>query len=225
MRRRFICRSAALLAGALAVPLAMAVGAARSASVSCDAASGSTLIANESARVFTADGRDYACARPGGPIHPLYDTNSAVSSSSVKEPTLAGRFVAWKRVSEAESLGRSERALVLLDLGSGISRVVVAAIGQSQAHPSFSLGDFVLNQHGTLVWLVNSSSCSNNCDTTSRLSESRVGHPNSVLAKATSTGPANGPHPHAPIGSLGLSRSGHVAYWMTNGDLHSHHIP
>lgn len=203
----------------------IAVVATGSTSVSCDAANGSTAIEDQGARVFTAGGREYACARPDGAAHTLYDTRPTVTSSKVSEATLGGQFVAWKRSSVAEPLGRSEDALLLLDLGSGVSRVVVAIIGQPQAHSSSSLGDFVLNRHGTLVWIVDSSSCPHACNVTSKLTESRIGHPSSVLAQATNTGLANRPHPNAPIGSLGLSRSGHIAYWRTNGGPHSRDIP
>jgi hypothetical protein len=225
MRRVFSRRSAILLTGALAVLLGATVVATGSNSVSCDAEHGSTLLEDGSARVYSSGGHVYACTRPNGPAHALSKSGSAGAAGEVSDISLAGRFVAWKRFSVDQSLGRSEHALVLLDLGSGDSRVVVAIIGPASAPSAFSLGDHVLSQNGTLVWLVNSSACGHPCSVTSKLSDSRIGQHNSVLERVTNTGPSGGPVPHAPIGSLGLSRSGHVAYWITNGNFRGHHIP
>lgn len=225
MRTVFSRRSATLLAGALAAFLVLAVAASGSNSNLCDAHPGYTLLEDGSARVFSMDGRVSACARPDGPAHPLSGSGSTASSGKVSDVTLAGGFVAWKRFTVHESLGRSEHALLLLDLKSGHSRTVAAIIGPLHARSNFSLGDFVLNPDGTLVWLVNSTSCGNPCDVTSRLSESRIEPPNSVLDKDTATGPPGGPAPNPPIDSVGLSRSGSVAYWIANHNARSHRIP
>lgn len=225
LRTVFSRRSAVLLAGALAAFLGMAVAASGSNSNSCDAHQGFTLLEDGSARVFSIDGHVSACARPDGRAHPLSRPGSMASSEEVSDIALAGGFVAWKRYTVDESLERSDHALLVLDLKNGVSRTVVAIIGPLHARSHFSLGDFVLNDVGTLVWLVNSSECGNPCRVSSRLSESRVGQPNSLLEKDTITGPAGGPAPSPPIDSLGLSRSGRVAYWIANGNVGGHHIP
>lgn len=213
-----------LLAGTLAALLVMAVAASGSNSNLCDAHQGYTLLEDGSARVFDMDGRVSACARPDGPAHPLSGSSKA-SSGEVSDIALAGGFVAWKRFTVNESLGRSEHALLLLDLKSGRSRTVVAIIGELHARSDLSLGDFVLNHDGTLVWLVNSTECGTPCTVTSKLSESRIEPPNSVLEKDTATGPPGGPAPNPPIDSVGLSRSGSVAYWIANHNARSHRIP
>ncbi len=205
--------------------LGMAVAAAGSNSDSCDAHPGSTLLEDGGARVFSSGGLISACARPDGSVHHLSHPGSNSTKEVVSHITLAGAFVAWKRLTVHESLGRSQHALGLLDLKSGDSRTVVATYGEPH-HPSkYSLADFVLNEGGTLVWLVNFAACNARCDATSKLSESRLGQPNSVLAQDTESGPPGGPNPNPPISSVGLSRSGGVAYWLTRGNARSHRIP
>jgi hypothetical protein len=223
MRKVFSCRSATLLAAALAALMATGAAAAQAAPVPCNTRPGNTLQENEHVRVFTIGVRTYACAEPKGPAHPLFDTRA--SSSHVSTITLEDRFLAWKRFSVDEPDNRFEDALVLLDVASGASRTVAAVLGQTHTQPSVTLGDFGLDSRGTLVWIVSSASCGQTCNTTSKLSESRLGHANSVLAQDTNTGPANEPRPHAPFRALGLSRSGPVVYWLTNGQPSSHDIP
>ena len=225
MRTVFSRRWAILLAGAVAAFLGTAVAASGSSSDSCDAHQGFTLLEDSSARVFRIDGRVLACARPGGSVHSLSRPGPTGSSETVNDVTLAGGFVAWKRFTVDESLQRSDHALVVLDLKDGASRTLAPIIGPLHAPSHFSFGDFVLNDVGTAVWLVNSSQCGNPCTVTSKLSESRHGQSNSALEKDTIPGPAGGPAPSPPIDSLGLSRSGRFAYWIANGNVGGHQIP
>ncbi|HZO79720.1 MAG TPA: hypothetical protein VFB39_16895 [Solirubrobacteraceae bacterium] len=142
-----------------------------------------------------------------------------------RDITLARGFVAWKRYTVDESLDRSDHALLVMDLKNGASRTLAAILGPLHAPSHFSLGDFVLNDVGTVVWLVNSAQCGNPCTVTSKLSESRIGQPNSLLEKDTIPGPPDGPAPSPPIDALGLSRSGRFAYWIANGNVGGHQIP
>jgi hypothetical protein len=192
-------RSVVVLFSCCAAALGFAVAAAGiSRGVACDALKGSTLQENHDARVFTSHGKLYACARPNGRSHVLLWHQSGHLSASVSDVQLAGHFVAWKQLSG--TMVGSDGAVVVLDLTQGNLRHRAEFNGDLA-----QLEEYVLNADGAVVWILQQFNTDHVYETT--------GNRTSTLETTSDTGGNSGP------GSLGLSHSGRVAYWITGGQF------
>jgi len=196
-------RAVFAVAASLIVFLGLAVTVAASKhGVSCDARPGSTLLEDGSARVFTSRGTLYACARPTGRAYRLHlPPDQPPATEPIRDVQLSGGFVGWEKT---DVLGGHNYSV--LDVNHGTSRVVATADPGGHQY----LGGYVLNSHGTVVWILNYNGCINAPCVLATVYESTAHHTASLDRSA-------GVSDRGPVDALGISRSGSVAYWLDHG--------
>jgi hypothetical protein len=203
--------AACLLIASLVIPVAASAG--RPAHNRCNAAAGRTLLKDASTRVYTTRGRVHGCLRPGGASHGVSVFPRAYPD--VQQPVglkLSGRFLAFSQMADGDG------AYGVFDARTGRARLVTET-----SKPGRLLG-FVVNSHGTVVWLEEgASNCG--CYAPETLTESWA-HGTSVLENvANGSGDRNiSVEDPIPAGSLGLNASGTTAHWITNGKPRSARI-
>lgn len=205
-------RAVVAVAASVIVLLGSAVTVAASKhGVSCDARPGSTVLENGSARVFTSRGAFYACARRTGRAYRLHlPPNRPPANEPIRDVQLSGGFVGWEKT---DVLGGHNYSV--LDVNHGSSRVVATADPQSHQY----LGRYVLNSHGTVVWILNFNGCINApCSVQATVYESTAHHTASLDRSV-------GASDRGPVDALGLSGSGSVAYWLDHGSPRDARIP
>ncbi len=212
-----VCSVAALLAIA-AGAVARSVSPRRHMSVPCDERKGSTTLRNGSVRVFsTGDGSVYACVRPNGATRTVF-LNPPAPPTFLETLKLAGVFVESSVMSEPGIEG-SSTVLSLLDVSIGAVHTIAAAGGAQEGPDISSFGAIVLNEHGTIVWDVDDTTCQSMlrepCRTTSTIYVRTWRGQRLMLASATINSAT------APITSLSLIASGHRVSWRTNGTPHT----
>lgn len=142
-------------------------------------------------------------------MHRLYESGG-IASGPITGVQLAYHFVSW------EQLGDTSRpAIFVLDVARGAVRYVGGADSPHQV-----LGDYVLNPHGTVVFIMNfEESCGPYAGKVEGYVQENSLHGFSTLDSSQS-GSAQ-----SPMAALALSTSGLVAYWTDNGQPRSAPIP
>jgi hypothetical protein len=184
----------------------------KSKPLSCTSPAGSTMLENGSARVFKVKGKIYACRRPKGRAHQVFVPRSYrnVSGNKVSDIQLAGPYVGF------EQYVVDGTEIWLLNTRSGQARSIGG--GDDQSH--VVLGDYVLNQHGTVVWVTSHAGCLNPCTATSTLTATTATGKSTQLDQSTTVGSSDILE-HLPITDLALSTSGLVVYWTDKGAARS----
>jgi hypothetical protein len=112
----------------------------------------------------------------------------------------------------------SQTSIWLLDVQSGKARF----IGAADDH--VTLDGYVLNSHGTVVWISSFYGCLDHCTVTGTLTTTTADGSSTQLDQSRVVTPTHAT-PHAPIADLALSSSGLVVYWTDEGVARSARIP
>ncbi|HEY6399164.1 MAG TPA: hypothetical protein VIX82_17100 [Solirubrobacteraceae bacterium] len=151
----------------LAVPVLTACGSSVAASASpgpsqapaarCGAASGRTLAASPTARVYVAHGVVYGCATRTSKVYRLGSAQSCFVEPRIGPVTLAGRIAAYAQVRCGVDTASSQ--VVVRDLADGKVLMSHPAISHVPGPESFeSVHTIVAKRDGSIAWLAGVSS-------------------------------------------------------------------
>jgi hypothetical protein len=203
--------------------LVVAVAASAKSGTSCTRHAGKTALENNRVRVFESGENAYACLLRGGPVRTVFAVEPN-RPGGVDQLELDGPYVG-SQVMVDMGVGSSTIELNEVDVATGAHRRVDAVSGSSLSTPRQGFGGFLLNRGGTVVWIVNTQSCSGGtCTVKSTLYAHGVGGARKALAKAKATATGSRP-PQPAIGNLAISASGTVAYWTDEGTPKGAQIP
>jgi hypothetical protein len=195
-----------LIAVAVALVVAGSAGAsnmAMSASASCTARAGNTVMQDSQARVFTAFGGYYACTVGSRKVRTLGGT------SSISAVDLAGKYVAWE-VNIVEPGGQ----LKLQSVDNATARTVARVPNEGVAGTS-ALGPYVLTDQGTIVWVLSTNHC--DPETTACTATSTVREHSARRSKTLAL--VSKKQKEYPLTALGMSSDQKWVFWIANGAI------